>query len=230
MKQTLCVMYPKVLALTAGVAMALAAGTAGAVEFRGGTAGCFTTTTCVPPAADVVAPATQSASFHGLTYRNSTFDVFSSTPTSGNAQIGDIVRSPNVDNLGSFTLTGAPWDYTGEHFDLRVTFTLPTGTSLVPGGGNTIVIQDNFTGDVTGTDNGGINIDFDNSHHVFNFTGGSFDFFVNDVSLTAGSLELGRSVPVTGAINVLAVPEPETYVLFLAGLGAVGFVARRRKS
>jgi hypothetical protein len=26
------------------------------------------------------------------------------------------------------------------------------------------------------------------------------------------------------------VPEPETYALFLAGLGAVGFMARRRKN
>ena len=34
----------------------------------------------------------------------------------------------------------------------------------------------------------------------------------------------------TGAIGVTAaVPEPETYALFLAGLGAMGFVARRRQ-
>jgi hypothetical protein len=29
---------------------------------------------------------------------------------------------------------------------------------------------------------------------------------------------------------VTSVPEPETYALVLAGLGAVGFMARRRKS
>ncbi|MCV2361346.1 FxDxF family PEP-CTERM protein [Paucibacter sp. TC2R-5] len=33
-----------------------------------------------------------------------------------------------------------------------------------------------------------------------------------------------------GELSVTAVPEPTTYALLLAGLGAVGFVARRRKS
>lgn len=39
----------------------------------------------------------------------------------------------------------------------------------------------------------------------------------------------GTGLGVDG-ISVTAVPEPETYAMMLAGLGAVGFVARRRKS
>ena len=34
----------------------------------------------------------------------------------------------------------------------------------------------------------------------------------------------------SGTVNVTAIPEPETYALMLAGLGAIGFMARRRKS
>ena len=33
-----------------------------------------------------------------------------------------------------------------------------------------------------------------------------------------------------GAISVTAVPEPETYAMMLAGLGALGFLARRRRN
>jgi hypothetical protein len=44
-------------------------------------------------------------------------------------------------------------------------------------------------------------------------TAGSFDFFVNDLSITAG-----RTGAVSGTIlPTAAVPEPATYALFLAG-------------
>ena len=57
------------------------------------------------------------------------------------------------------------------------------------------------------------------------YDGAQFDYFKNN----------GNSASVTGNaghwdVTVAAVPEPETYALMLAGLGALGMVARRRKS
>ena len=204
------------VALAAGVLLAFAPGAASAVEttFTGYTNGCFGGA-CVPP----TTAGAQSATLMGLTYSNSTFDV---TTAGGFVSIGATFASPNIDNLGSFTLTGLPSVYTGHSFDLRVTFTAPTGTSP-----NTVVFNDMLTGTVSGTNNGGVFVDFDNTVKHFTFAGGgTFDFFVNDVSLTAG-----QSIAVSGTITsqVSPIPEPETYALLMAGLGAVSFMARRRK-
>ena len=46
--------------------------------------------------------------------------------------------------------------------------------------------------------------------------------------LTLGGTANGKSI-YSGELSVTAVPEPETYALLLAGLGVVGFVARRRR-
>jgi hypothetical protein len=69
---------------------------------------------------------------------------------------------------------------------------------------------------------------------------GAGDYFVvgtsfNGVAAATGTLNLfywdSNFGDNTGAISadVTAVPEPETYALMLAGLGVVGFVARRRR-
>jgi hypothetical protein len=61
---------------------------------------------------------------------------------------------------------------------------------------------------------------------VVPFNGGTFTFFINDVSVTAE-----ETVSLSGTIfAATAVPVPETYALFIAGLAAVGFMARRRRN
>ena len=67
-----------------------------------------------------------------------------------------------------------------------------------------------YTIDFTGT-----NLDFSAPHLKVEFLTG-----LNDAQKT-GDL-LSQTIPA-------AVPEPETYALMMAGLGAMGFVARRRK-
>ena len=70
----------------------------------------------------------------------------------------------------------------------------------------------------------------------------SGDYFVigtsfSGVATASGTLNLfywdSNNFDNTGSIDVAvtgAVPEPQTYALMLAGLGAIGFVARRRRA
>lgn len=48
--------------------------------------------------------------------------------------------------------------------------------------------------------------------------------------LTVTGMTTGNPASYSGTLNVTPVPEPGTYALMLAGLGAVGFIAKRRKS
>ncbi len=121
----------------------------------------------------------------------------------------------------------------GDYAILR--FTAPTlGTYNVSG--------QFFAGD-SGSMNGSIVLDGDLTHplqYFSNTTNGSIftplslhlgvgetlDFVVGN----NGSFSSGNT-PISVSINgVPAVPEPETYAMMLAGLGLLGFMARRKKS
>ena len=66
----------------------------------------------------------------------------------------------------------------------------------------------------------------------YTFDFGSQVFSVGSHSLTLSNfnnLDVGPLTRTDVTLAVTAVPEPETYAMMLAGLGALGFLARRRK-
>jgi hypothetical protein len=209
----------RALAVVAGAAAAMACGAASAqTTFEGFTNGCFGAA-CTPESTQ--SPASDLLAGSGLTYNNSTFNVTSSGGVAGLGSSGMLTPGANINNLGSWLLNGTRFNYSGNAFTLRVSFTAPPGTTPTSALFTSVLV-----GNVLSTDNGGLFIDFDNTPRSFAFTGGTFNLIVNDVSLTPGATPVAS----TGFNTVSAVPEPETYALFLAGLGAVGFMARRRKS
>ena len=70
----------------------------------------------------------------------------------------------------------------------------------------------------------------------------AFNWLENDLTapfqiqrfLTAGTYQIDFKytdlTEYTGGVTIAAVPEPETYAMMLAGLGLIGFSARRRKT
>jgi hypothetical protein len=96
---------------------------------------------------------------------------------------------------------------------------------------------DLFAGTTVGNGGSGGGAGMFNSYMVFGTgTGAAFTPYKGPSGLYDVVLGFNDSLQVDGdyddfivGLKVVAVPEPETYALMLAGLGAVGFLARRRR-
>ena len=128
-------------------------------------------------------------------------------------------------NLGSYTLSTNPGNYTGSVVDLTVTFTVPTG---INGGASSIFVA-NLFGNVNTNAQGGVTIVFSNPTQNFSFANaggtGSFSFTVNPVSLNPGG-----TTAVSGFVSggsIIPASEPSGGLLLGAGLLLVPFLGRK---
>nr|WP_316642339.1 FxDxF family PEP-CTERM protein [uncultured Roseateles sp.] len=145
--------------------------------------------------------------------------------TSGTAFANDVVAAPSFTGL---TATFAALHSAGAFMDM-FTFTMPgitaANVSITTIGAGVADI------DFTSATLNGIPVALTTD------AGGYVELLYtpSDYALT-GPLTLivkgtsGANASYSGTLNVTAVPEPETVALMLAGLGVMGFVARRRRT
>jgi hypothetical protein len=147
--------------------------------------------------------------------------------TSASYKFGDI-KLEDGSTAAAFICDGSrgfPCFRTNEKNDLEVSatfrFTNPSGV-----GERTVTALGTATFGFINDSNVDFSIAWDDEIVSFG-NGGEFHIHMEDISFSSN----GETVAQTYTIDMVTapIPEPETYALMLAGLGLVGFMARRRK-
>lgn len=135
------------------------------------------------------------------------------------------LSGPN--SLGSFFLSTDATQLVAGTFTLNLTFTSPTGIAGGQGATYTAIIQGSVSPNIN---QGGVNIDFDNTAQFFTFNDGtnigSFSLTIADVFVQSGQAA-NLTAGITG--EQTAIPEPATMLLLGTGVAGVAAKLRKRK-
>lgn len=163
-------------------------------------------------------------SLNGLSYSGSSFNA---TTVGGFVGLTADAATPNWNNLGSMTLTGAPGTYFGDQFDLTVTFSEP----VVIQGSNAATNTANLYGTIGNQADGSVLIHFTSAPFTFSYANnnasGQFTFSVNDLTLSANQTKAFQGNIFGASQTPISAPEPSA--LLLLGTGLSGLLAFRKR-
>jgi len=194
--------------VTVGVLASAPALAVATVDFSGSTKGCFGSSNCNVQNFS----SNQNLNFYGGN--------FSDVPVGT-----EITPSfPNFNSLGDITLGGGNATYST---DFKLQVAIFNGSTFV----TDAVFDATVTGAVAGCNGFGnrctstVSIDFTTASDTFTYSGAKYTMTVNNLDDINAQNE---DPPITGIINVAAVPEPSTWAMMILGFAGIGFAGCRR--